>query len=108
MRVLSSLVLTLLVAVAIGASACGSDDIDYAYWKHQTLAATFEVSSARTPSASSLAGIVNTTWMGTLTWLDAVRAHDAGSFSRAAAATMVAESPVHPFTAPFDGHDRLE
>jgi hypothetical protein len=53
--------------------------IDYAYWKHQTLAATFEVSVDRTPTATLLPSIVDTTWKGTLAWLRAVSDKDSGT-----------------------------
>jgi hypothetical protein len=80
--------------------------IDYAYWKSGTLAATFEVSTDKTPSTASLANVVANAWKGTLAWVQAVSDHDKG----------IAHIPPNqrairqrfPLTAPFDGTNRLE
>ena len=53
--------------------------IDYAYWRSNTLAATFEVSTVKSPSAALLAGVVDGACRGALAWVQAVRDHDQGS-----------------------------
>jgi hypothetical protein len=80
--------------------------IDYAYGKSHTLAATFEVSIAKTPSITSLAGVVDSSCQGTVAWLQAVNDHDRGSL-HAVPATAAARRRF-PLTAPFDGTNRLE
>jgi hypothetical protein len=80
--------------------------IDYAYWKSHTLAATFEVSSAKRPSEASLAGVVDTACKGTVAWVQAVNDRDQGSL-HALPATAAARKRF-PLTAPFDGTNRLE
>ena len=80
--------------------------IDYAYMRSHTLAATFEVSTAKTPSAASLAGVVDSAWKGTMAWVQAASDHDRGSL-HALPATAAAR-PRFPLTAPFDGTNRLE
>lgn len=79
--------------------------IDYAYWKHRTFAATFEVSMEKTPPAASLMGIVGTTWSGTLAWLQAV----SSSGGTAGEPPLVKrERKRFPLQAPFDESGRLE
>jgi predicted deacylase len=80
--------------------------IDYAYWKNRTLATTFEVSQDKTPSAASLAGVVDGAWKGTLAWFQAVSDHDKGSL-HGPKSTPAARARF-PLTAPFDGTNRLE
>jgi hypothetical protein len=80
--------------------------IDYAYSRSHTLAATFEVSIAKAPSAASLAGVVETACKGTVAWVQAVSDHDRGSL-HALPATAAARRRF-PLTAPFDGTNRLE
>jgi hypothetical protein len=80
--------------------------IDYAYSRHGTLAATFEVWSERTPFPSDLPNVVDTAYRGTVAWFGAVRARDSGVVRPASAASAL--RVARPFTAPFDGHDRLE
>jgi predicted Rdx family selenoprotein len=80
--------------------------IDYAYWRSHTLAATFEVSIAKAPSAASLAGVVDTACKGTVAWIQAVSDHDGGR-PHALPATAAARRRF-PLTAPFDGTNRLE
>ena len=53
--------------------------IDFAYWKSNTLAATFEVSTDKAPSAALLAGVVEGACKGTFAWFQAVSDHDKGS-----------------------------
>jgi hypothetical protein len=80
--------------------------IDYAYMRSETLAATFEVSTAKTPSAALLAGVVNTACLGTVAWVQAVSDYDKGSLH--ALPATGAERARFPFAAPFDGTNRLE
>jgi hypothetical protein len=80
--------------------------IDYAYWRSQTLAATFEVSTARAPSPSSLAAVVDNACRGSIAWVQAVAEHAAGSLHALPAAT--GGRRTFPLTAPFNGVDRLE
>jgi hypothetical protein len=80
--------------------------IDYAYWKSHTLAATFEVSTDKTPSTASLASVVANAWKGTLAWVQAVSDHDKGIAH--IAPTRAAIRQHFPLTAPFDGMNRLE
>jgi Predicted carboxypeptidase len=80
--------------------------IDYAYWKSHTLASTFEVSTAKTPSAASLASVVDSACKGTVAWVQAVNDRDKGSL-HALPATAAARRRF-PLTAPFDGTNRLE
>jgi hypothetical protein len=80
--------------------------IDYAYWKSRTLAATFEVSTDKTPSTASLANVVANAWKGTLAWVQAVSDHDKGMAH--IAPNQRAIRPRFPLTAPFDGMNRLE
>jgi hypothetical protein len=80
--------------------------IDYAYWRSHTLAATFEVSIAKTPSAALLAGVVDSACKGTLAWFQAVNDHDRGSLHAVPAAAAARRR--FPLTAPFDGTNRLE
>jgi hypothetical protein len=80
--------------------------IDYAYWKNHTLAATFEVSLVKAPSLASLAGVVGGASKGTVAWVQAVSDHDNGRLH--ALSATAAERRRFPFTAPFDGTNRLE
>jgi hypothetical protein len=80
--------------------------IDFAYWRSHSLAATFEVSTVKTPSAASLAGVVDDACKGTVAWIQAVNDHDKGSLHALPAAPTVRKR--FPFTAPFDGTNRHE
>ena len=80
--------------------------IDYAYWKSHTFAATFEVSTDKTPSVASLAGVVDGACKGTFAWIQAVADHDKGSLH--AWPTAAVPRRRFPLTAPFDGTNRLE
>ena len=80
--------------------------IDFAYWRSNTLAATFEVSTDKTPSTASLAGVVDSALKGTIAWIQAVSDRDKGSL-HAVPATPAARLRF-PLTAPFDGTNRLE
>jgi hypothetical protein len=80
--------------------------IDYAYWKSRTLAATFEVSTDKTPSTASLANVVANTWKGTLAWVQAVSDHDKGIAHISSNQRAIRQR--FPLTAPFDGMNRLE
>ena len=80
--------------------------IDYAYWKSRTLAATFEVSTVKAPSPTALAGVVDGACKGTAAWMQAVSDHDQGSLH--ALPVAPAARMRFPFTAPFDGSNRLE
>jgi Zinc carboxypeptidase len=80
--------------------------IDFAYWRSHSLAATFEVSTVKAPSAASLAGVVDGACKGTVAWIQAVNDHDKGSLHALPAAPTVRKR--FPFTAPFDGTNRLE
>jgi hypothetical protein len=80
--------------------------IDYAYWKSQTLAATFEVSTVKTPSAASLAGVVDSACKGSIAWVQAVADHAAGRLHALSGAA--GGRKTFPLTAPFNGVDRLE
>ena len=80
--------------------------IDFAYWRNHTLAATFEVSTDKTPSTSSLASVVANAWKGTLAWVQAVNDHDRGISHIPPTCTAIRQR--FPFTAPFDGMNRLE
>ncbi|MGO9289371.1 MAG: M14 family zinc carboxypeptidase [Polyangia bacterium] len=77
--------------------------IDFAYWKSNTLAATFEVSMDKAPSVALLAGVVDGALKGTLAWVQAVSDHDNGSLHAVPAVRL-----RFPLTAPFDGTNRLE
>jgi hypothetical protein len=78
--------------------------IDYAYAKSRTLAATFEVSAVKQPSVGTLAGVVDRSLKGALAWALAVSDRALGRLH----ALPAGPRPRFPFTAPFDGHDRLE
>jgi len=78
--------------------------IDYAYWKNETLAATFEVSNDKTPSTSALATVVANAWKGTRAWLQATAGHDAGTL----AAEHRGVRLRFPRATPVDGKNRLE
>jgi hypothetical protein len=78
--------------------------IDYAYAKSRTLAATFEVSSDKLPSPSLLAHVVERASKGAVAWTQAMSDRVAGRLH----ALPAGPRPKFPFTAPFDGHDRLE
>lgn len=80
--------------------------IDYAYWKSGTLAATFEVSTDKTPSTASLANVVANAWKGTLAWVQAVSDHDKGIAHIPPNQSAIRQR--FPLTAPFDGANRLE
>jgi hypothetical protein len=80
--------------------------IDYAYMRSHTLAATFEVSIAKAPSAALLAGVVDIACKGTVAWVQAVSDRDKGSL-HALPATAAARRRF-PLTTPFDGTNRLE
>ena len=80
--------------------------IDFAYWKSHTFAATFEVSTDKTPSVASLVGVVDGACKGTFAWIQAVNDRDKGSLH--AWPTAIAERRRFPLTAPFDGTNRLE
>jgi hypothetical protein len=80
--------------------------IDFAYWRSHSLAATFEVSTAKTPNATLLAGVVDDACKGTVAWIQAVNDHDKGSLHALPVAPAVRKR--FPFTAPFDGTNRLE
>jgi hypothetical protein len=80
--------------------------IDFAYWRSHSLAATFEVSTAKTPNATLLAGVVDDACKGTVAWIHAVNDHDKGSLHALPGAPAVRKR--FPFTAPFDGTNRLE
>ena len=80
--------------------------IDFAYWRSHTLAATFEVSTAKAPSAASLAGVVDSACQGMVAWVQAVSDHDRGSLH--ALPVMATARRKFPLTAPFDGTNRLE
>jgi hypothetical protein len=80
--------------------------IDFAYWKSNTLAATFEVSTDKTPSVASLASVVDSACKGTFAWIQAVSDRDHGSLHALSAAAAARRR--FPLTAPFDGTNRLE
>jgi Zinc carboxypeptidase len=80
--------------------------IDFAYWRSHSLAATFEVSTVKAPNATLLAGVVDDACKGTVAWIQAVNDHDKGSLHALPAAPTVRKR--FPFTAPFDGTNRLE
>jgi hypothetical protein len=80
--------------------------IDFAYWRNQTLAATFEMSTVKAPSTGALAGVVDGACKGTIAWAQAVADHAAGR-SHALPATAGSRK-TFPLTAPFNGVDRLE
>ena len=80
--------------------------IDFAYWKSNTLAATFEVSTDKTPSTASLPSVVDGALKGTMAWVQAASDHDRGSLHALPAAA--AARLRFPLTAPFDGTNRLE
>jgi len=80
--------------------------IDFAYWRSHSLAATFEVSTNKAPSAALLAGVVDSACKGTFAWIQAVSDHDQGRL-HALSATAAARRRF-PLTAPFDGTNRLE
>ena len=80
--------------------------IDFAYWRSHSLAATFEVSTVKTPSVASLAGVVDGSCKGTAAWIQAVNDHDKGSLHGLPGTP--AERRRFPLTAPFDGTNRLE
>jgi hypothetical protein len=79
--------------------------IDYAYWRGHTLAATFEVSIVKAPSAALLAGVVDSACKGMIAWVQTVSDHDRGSLH---AVPTAAARQRFPLTAPFDGTNRLE
>jgi hypothetical protein len=78
--------------------------IDYAYAKNRTLAATFEVSNDKLPNPSALAGVVERGRKGAIAWAQAVSDHAQGRLH----ALPAGPRPRFPFTAPFDGRNRLE
>jgi len=78
--------------------------IDYAYGKSHTLAATFEVSTARAPAATELNAVVELACKGTVAWAQA--AND--GLGRSLHALPAADRKSYPLTAPFNGIDRLE
>lgn len=80
--------------------------IDYAYWKTHTLAATFEISDDKTPQATSLAAVVDTTWKGTVAWLQMVNSKNGGS----AQEPLVAKGrrKRFPLQAPVKDGEKLE
>lgn len=78
--------------------------IDYAYAKSRTLAATFEVSNNKRPSPSALAGAVERACQGAVAWAQAVSDRALGRLHSLPAGPR----PRFPFTAPFDGRNRLE
>ncbi len=78
--------------------------IDYAYAKSRTLVATFEISNSKSPSAAVLAGVVETARKGAVAWAQALIDHALGRLH----ALPAGPRPRFPFTAPFDGHNRLE
>jgi predicted deacylase len=78
--------------------------IDYAYGKSRTLAATFEVSTARAPAATELNAVVERACKGTVAWAQA--AND--GLGRSLHALPAAERKRFPLAAPFNGIDRLE
>jgi hypothetical protein len=80
--------------------------IDFAYWKNHTLAATFEVSTVKAPSGALLAGVVGGASKGTVAWVQAVSDHANGRLHALSATAAVRRR--FPFTAPFDGRNRLE
>jgi hypothetical protein len=80
--------------------------IDFAYWRNHSLAATFEVSTDRAPSAALLAGVVDGACKGTVAWVQAVSDHDNGRLHALSATAAVRRR--FPLTAPFDGTTRLE
>jgi hypothetical protein len=80
--------------------------IDFAYWRSHSLAATFEVSTVKTPSTASLANVVDSACKGAVAWIRAVNDHDKGSLHAWPAAPTVRKR--FPFTAPFDGTNRHE
>jgi hypothetical protein len=80
--------------------------IDFAYWRSHSLAATFEVSTFKTPSTASLASAVDGACKGAVAWIQAVNDRDKGSLHALPGAPAVRKR--FPFTAPFDGTNRLE
>jgi hypothetical protein len=52
--------------------------IDFTYSKYQTLSLTFEVSTAKTPSASQLDGVVKNSVKGALAFIDTIKTVDSG------------------------------
>lgn len=78
--------------------------IDYAYAKNRTWAATFEVSNDKLPSPSALASVVERGRKGAVAWAQAVSDHALGRLH----ALPAGPRPRFPFTAPFDGRNRLE
>jgi hypothetical protein len=80
--------------------------IDYAYFKHGTFAATFEISSTKTPSAADLAGVVGDARKGTLAWVQAVSAHDSGTLHMPP--QLQSARQVFPRQTPFNDRGRLE
>jgi hypothetical protein len=79
--------------------------IDYAYWKHRTLAATFEISTAKTPPVASLASTVSNTCSGTLAWLQAVSSNDTGPTEPP---VMLSTRRRFPLQAPVGESGKLE
>ena len=79
--------------------------IDYAYWRGHTLAATFEVSIVKAPSAALLAGVADSACKGMIAWVQTVSDHDRGNLH---AVPTAAARKRFPLTAPFDGTNRLE
>jgi hypothetical protein len=80
--------------------------IDFAYWRSHSLAATFEVSTVKTPSTASLASVVDGACKGAVAWIQAVNDHDKGSLHALPGAPELRKR--FPLTAPFDGTNRLE
>jgi hypothetical protein len=78
--------------------------IDFAYWRNRTLAATFEVSTAKTPAAAELDAVVERACKGTVAWAQAVNEGPGRSLH----ALPAAGRKRFPLTAPFNGFDRLE
>lgn len=52
--------------------------VDYAYWRHGTLAVTMEVSEVKTPPPAQLAGVVDRAVTGTLAYMVALDEVDSG------------------------------
>ena len=80
--------------------------IDYAYWKMHTLAATFEISDDKTPTASALATIVDDTWKGTIAWLQMVNSKDSGGPQEPAVSSSARKK--FPLQAPVQDGEKLE
>ena len=74
--------------------------IDFTYSKYGTLSLTFEVSTAKTPSASQLDGVVRTSIKGAMTFIDAIKAVDAGESLPAVHGTRGSEGTFGRRTTP--------